>query len=67
MKHIKQYMKKIEAIIAAKEKTDVKSSKSKGLLAPSKVLSEEGPKSDVDVIASFVQSIRQERKGMLNG
>lgn len=67
MKHIQQYMKKIEAIIAAKEKTDVKSSKSKGLLAPSKVLSQDSPKSDVDLIAGFVQSIRQERKGMLNG
>lgn len=67
MKHIEKYMKKIEAIIAAKEKTDVRSSKSKGLLAPSKMPSEEKPKSDIDVIAGFVQSIRQERKGILNG
>lgn len=68
MKHIEKYMKKIEAIIASKEKTDVKSSKSKGLLAPSKALpSEETPKSEIDVIASFVHSIRQERKGILNG
>lgn len=68
MKHIEKYMKKIEAVIAAKDKTGAKSSKSKGLLAPSKSLpSEETPKSDIDVIAIFVQSIRQERKENLNG
>lgn len=68
MKHIEKYMKKIDAVVASRDKTMVKSSKSKGLLAPSKPLSsEETPKSDIDVIAAFVQSIRQERKEILNG
>jgi hypothetical protein len=68
MEHIKSYMTKIEAMIASKEEKPTKSSKNKGLLAPSKPLtSEEKPKTEMDVIANMVYSIRQERKGMLNG
>lgn len=68
MEHIKKYMAKIESMIASKEGTASKSSKNKGLLAPSKPLtSEEKPKTEMDVIANMVYSIRQERKGMLNG
>ena len=68
MEHIKNYMAKIEAMIASKEDKSTKSSKNKGLLAPSKPLtSEEKPKNEMDVIANMVYSIRQERKGMLNG
>lgn len=68
MKHIEVYMKKIEDIIASKSKTATKTKESKGLLAPSKPLpSEEKPKTDIDVIASFVQSIRQAREEMKNG
>jgi len=68
MKHIKTYMDKIEAIIASKNKSILKTKESKGLLAPSKVLpSKEQPKTDIDVIASFVQSIRQAREEMKNG
>lgn len=61
-------MVKIESMIASKEEKPTKSSKNKGLLAPSKPLtSEEKPKTEMDVIANMVYSIRQERKGMLNG
>jgi hypothetical protein len=68
MEHIKNYMAKIEAMIASREDKSTKSSKNKGLLAPSKPLtSEEKPKNEMDVIANMVYSIRQERKGMLNG
>jgi hypothetical protein len=68
MEHIKNYMAKIESMIASKEDKPAKSSKNKGLLAPSKPLtSKEKPKTEIDVIASMVYSIRQERKGMLNG
>jgi hypothetical protein len=68
MEHIKNYMVKIESMIASKEEKPTKSSKNKGLLAPSKPLtSEEKPKTEMDVIANMVYSIRQERKGMLNG
>lgn len=68
MEHIKKYMAKIESMIASKEGIASKSSKNKGLLAPSKPLtSEEKPKTEMDVIANMVYSIRQERKGMLNG
>jgi len=68
MEHIKSYMTKIEAMIASKEEKPTKSSKNKGLLTPSKPLtSEEKPKTEMDVIANMVYSIRQERKGMLNG
>lgn len=68
MEHIKSYMNKIEAMIAAKEDKPNKSSKNKGLLAPSKPLtSEEKPKNELDMIAQIVYKIRQERKGMLNG
>lgn len=68
MEQIKNYMKKIESMIALKEGSQSKSSKNKGLLAPSKPLtSEEKSKNELDVIANMVYSIRQERKGMLNG
>lgn len=68
MKHIKNYMKKIEDIIASKTKTTTKTKESKGLLSPSKTLpSKEQPKTDTDVIANFVQSIRQAREEMKNG
>ena len=68
MKDVKNYVAKIEAIIASKNKTTTKVKESKGLLAPSKTLpSKEQPKSELDVIANFVQSIRQAREEMKNG
>jgi hypothetical protein len=68
MKHIQNYVDKIEAIIASKNNTKAKTKEAKGLLAPSKTLpSKEQPKTDMDVIASFVQSIRQAREEMKNG
>lgn len=68
MKHIKTYMNKIEAVIASKNKSTLKTKESKGLLAPSKALpSKEQPKTDIDVVANFVNSIRQAREEMKNG
>lgn len=68
MEHIKNYMIKIEKMLASKEDKPSKGVKNKGLLAPSKPLSsEEKPKTEMDVIANMVYAIRQERKGMLNG
>jgi hypothetical protein len=68
MKHIKTYMNKIEALIASKNKSTLKTKESKGLLAPSKALpSKEQPKTDIDVVANFVNSIRQAREEMKNG
>jgi hypothetical protein len=68
MQHIKKYMSKIDAIIASRIKATTKTKGSKGLLAPSKTLpSDEQQKTDMDVIASFVQSIRQSREEMKNG
>lgn len=68
MEHIKNYMIKLETMLADREEKPSKSSKNKGLLAPSKTLtSQEQPKTEMDVIANIVYNIRQERKGMLNG
>lgn len=68
MQHIKNYVKKIDSIIASRNNVTTKTKESKGLLAPSKTLpSKEQPKTDVDVIASFVQSIRRSREEMKNG
>jgi hypothetical protein len=68
MKHIKTYMNKIEALIASKNKSTLKTKESKGLLEPSKALpSKEQPKTDIDVVANFVNSIRQAREEMKNG
>lgn len=68
MKHIKNYMKKIEAIISSSNKSTTKTKDSKGLLSPSKALpSEKQPKTEIDVIVNFVQSIRQAREEMKNG
>jgi hypothetical protein len=61
-------MNKIEAMIASKDKTNTQLKKGKGLLAPSKTLeSKETPKSELDLIVGFVQSIRQAREEMKNG
>ena len=68
MQHIKNYVRKIDAIIDSRNKSMTKTKDSKGLLAPSKTLpSEEQPKTEMDVIASFVQSIRKSREEMKNG
>lgn len=66
MQHIKSYMNKIENIISSREKGTKKTKEAKGLLAPTKP-SESSQKTELDVIASFVQSIRQSREEMKNG
>lgn len=66
MQHIKNYMSKIEAIISSREKGTKKTKEAKGFLAPTKP-SESSQKNELDVIASFVQSIRQSREEIKNG
>lgn len=66
MKHIKDYMKKLEAHIASQVKTDKPAKK--GLLAPTKsstVSKEVG--SDLITIANIIQGIRSAREEMKNG
>jgi hypothetical protein len=66
MQHIKNYMTKIEALISSKEKGAKKTKEAKGLLAPTKP-STSSQQTELDVVASFVQSIRQSREEMKNG
>lgn len=66
MQHIKNYMNKVEALISSREKGTKKTKEAKGLLAPTKP-SESSQKTEMDVVASFVQSIRQSREEMKNG
>jgi len=62
MKHIKSYWNKIENAVTSKSNT---SPKGRGLLASSKP--KDQPKTEMDVIVNFVQSIRQSREEMKNG
>jgi hypothetical protein len=67
MQHLKNYMVKIETMIADMEKKPA-ASKSKGLLSSSKTATpKDKPKNELDVIANIVYNLRKERKGMLNG
>ena len=66
MQHIKNYINKIEALISDKEKGAKKTKDAKGLLAPTKP-SMSSKQTELDVIVSFVQSIRQSREEMKNG
>jgi len=59
-------MNKIEALISAKEKGAKKTKEAKGLLAPTKP-STAKQQTELDVIVTFVQSIRQSREEMKNG
>jgi len=65
MKHIQNYWNKVESAIASKTKAVPKN---KGLLAPSKSsMSKDQPKTELDIIVNFVESIRQSREEMKNG
>jgi hypothetical protein len=66
MKHIKNYIDKIEGIISSKEKGANKTKEAKGLLAPTKP-SASSPRTELDIIVNFVQSIRQSREEIKNG
>jgi len=66
MQYVKNYVDKIEALISAKEKGVKKTKEAKGLLTPKKS-SATSQQSELDVIAAFVQSIRQSREEMKNG
>ena len=66
MKHIKDYMKKIEAMLLDRTK-ETKSNK-KGLLAPTKPSSEKKEqRNELSTIADFVYGIRSAREEMKNG
>lgn len=68
MKHIKNYVNKIEAMLSEQSIKDNKP-KSKGLLSSMKVdkeSSKEKP-NDLDVIARFVYGIRKAKEEMSNG
>jgi hypothetical protein len=68
MKHIKNFVNKINGIIEARDKSSSKIKQSKGLLSPSKEMASiDQPKTEIDVIATFVQSIRQAREEIKNG
>ena len=65
MKHIQNYWNKIENVLASKTKAGPRN---KGLLAPSKSsISKDQPKTELDIIVNFVESIRQSREEMKNG
>jgi hypothetical protein len=66
MQHIKNYMNKIEDLISSREKEAKKTKEVKGLLTPVKS-STPSQKTELDIVASFVQSIRQTREEMNNG
>jgi hypothetical protein len=66
MQHIKNYMDKIEALISSKEKGAKKTKEAKGLLSSTKP-SASSQQTELDIVASFVQSIRQSREEMKNG
>jgi len=59
-------MNKIEALISSREKGTKKTKEARGLLAPTKP-SASSQKTELDIVASFVQSIRQSREEMKNG
>ena len=62
MKHIKSYWSKIESAVDSKSNT---APKGRGLLASPKP--KDQPKTEMDVIVNFVQSIRQSREEIKNG
>jgi hypothetical protein len=66
MQHIKNYIDKIEALVSSREKGAKKTKEAKGLLAPTKP-SASSQQTELDIVASFVQSIRQSREEMKNG
>jgi hypothetical protein len=66
MQHIKNYMNKIEALISSREKGTKKTKEAKGLLSPTKP-SASSQQTELDIVANFVQSIRQSREEMKNG
>lgn len=70
MKHIQSYYNKIDSFLAQKSNKKQRASKAaKGLLAPSSTSSseEKKKKNDMEVVAEFVQGIRDAKKEMLHG
>lgn len=65
MKHIKNYVSKIEKMIAEESAKESKP-RSKGLLASTMDKSKDKP-NELDVIARFVTGIRKAKEEMING
>ena len=65
MQHIKDYVSKVETILASQNK-DTKKTKGAGLLASTKSMQPK-TKSEIDIIANFVQGIRTAKQEMTNG
>lgn len=63
MKHIKDYVAKIETILEAKSN---KKTKGSGLLASTKSVQSKEI-TDLDIVANFVQGIRTAKEEMKNG
>ena len=68
MKHIKNYVNKIEAMLAEQAAKENKP-RSKGLLASTMVDKENSKEkpNDLDIIARFVYGIRKAKEEMTNG
>jgi ribosome-binding protein aMBF1 (putative translation factor) len=66
MQHIKDYMKKIDAMVASTMKTSKPTKK--GLLAPSKdMASSKEKRTELSIVADYVRGIRIAREEMKNG
>jgi len=68
MKHIKSYMKKIEALISSNTPSSAPKRKGVGFAAAKEKPTEETKKEEMNVktIADIVQGIREAREGFLN-
>lgn len=65
MKHIKNYVSKIEKILADQQASNTKTSRSKGLLSstiPEKESTQET--TDIEIVAKFIEGIRTAKQGM---
>lgn len=69
MKHIQSYYNKVDTLLKVRADKKVSSKKrGKGLLAPSMASPKETKKkTDIELIADFVQGIRDAKQEMMNG
>ena len=70
MKHIKVYLNKIESILKNRSTKETKpAKKTEGFLQPMNKQEDTSPKKkdDLEIIADFVQGIRDSKKEVLNG
>jgi hypothetical protein len=70
MKHIKVYLNKVESILKNRSTKETKpTKKAEGFLQPMNKQEDTSPKKkdDLEIIADFVQGIRDSKKEVLNG